>query len=97
MTGSIRTRLAAALGTLALAAGGAVIAAPAAHATPASCANYLAGSNPARNTSVGDLACAVGGLGLPKPGPGTLCNALLTKAAAISATRSDSACTMAGN
>ncbi|MFD9904899.1 hypothetical protein [Streptomyces sp. NPDC059063] len=97
MTERIRVRLAAALGTLALAAGGAVVAAPAAHATPTDCGNYLADSKPARNTSVGDLSCAVGGLGVPKPVAGTLCNTLLTKAAVVSAARSDSACMLAGD
>ncbi|EMF01682.1 hypothetical protein J7W19_30120 [Streptomyces mobaraensis NBRC 13819 = DSM 40847] len=96
MTGSIRTRLAAALGTLALAAGGAVIAAPAAHADGPGCANYLAGGNPARSTLGTDVACGVGALGLPNPAVGkVLCETLMSKVDQVGPARTATACKQA--
>ncbi|WP_424889747.1 hypothetical protein [Streptomyces sp. XH2] len=94
MAVSIRTRLAAALGTLVLAAGGAVIAAPAAHASGTDCSNSLAAATPARNTSVGDLACRVGATGLPTVSEAA-CNLLLTQAADVSPANAGSDCTLA--
>ncbi|MEU7168372.1 hypothetical protein AB0A70_27645 [Streptomyces morookaense] len=94
MTASIRPRLAAALAALALAVGGAVIAAPAAHASGPDCANLLAGTTPARSTALGEVACKVGAAGLPTLSDAG-CNVLLTQAAQISATRAASACSQA--
>ncbi|WP_372411208.1 hypothetical protein [Streptomyces luteireticuli] len=97
MTGSIRTRLAAALGTLALAASGAVIAAPAAHADGPSCANFLANGVPAHNSVDSNVACGLGATGLPTVVGSTLCNTVLTDVAQISAANASSACTKARN
>ncbi|MCQ8770137.1 hypothetical protein [Streptomyces telluris] len=94
MAVSIRTRLAAALGTLVLAAGGAVIAAPAAHASSADCSNSRAASTPAHSTSIGDLACRVGATGLPTASE-LACNLLLTQLAAAGPAKAGSDCTLA--
>ncbi|MEW2033126.1 hypothetical protein AB0901_21825 [Streptomyces roseifaciens] len=94
MTASIRTRLAAALGTLALAAAGAVVVAPAAHASGPECANQLAGGSPARSTSLGEISCKVGSAGLPTVSDAG-CKVLLTQLAQISGMKADSACSAA--
>ncbi|WP_424888996.1 hypothetical protein [Streptomyces sp. XH2] len=91
MTGSIRTRLAAALGTLALVAGGAVIAAPAAHAGGPDCANYLAGGNPARSTIGAEIACGLGATGLPTASK-LLCETVMSKVDQVGPGRTDTAC-----
>ncbi|PSJ28381.1 hypothetical protein B7P34_12870 [Streptosporangium nondiastaticum] len=90
MTESIRTRLATALCTLALAAGGVVIAAPAAHAGGPDCANYLAGGNPARSTIGEELACGLGATGLPVSKD--LCTTVMSKVAQVGPARTDTAC-----
>ncbi|MFD8993937.1 hypothetical protein [Streptomyces abikoensis] len=97
MTGSIRTHLAAALGTLALATSGAVIAAPAAHADGPSCVNFLANHVPAHNSVDSNVGCAVGAAGLPTGVGDTLCTTVLEHVAQISAANSSSACTRARN
>ncbi|GHF29191.1 hypothetical protein [Streptomyces morookaense] len=94
MTGSIRTRLAAALGTLALAAGGAVIAAPAAHASGPDCANQLAGGNPSRGGVLQEVSCKVGSAGVPTVSDAG-CKVLLTQLAQMSGMKADSACSAA--
>ncbi|MEU7165504.1 hypothetical protein AB0A70_12805 [Streptomyces morookaense] len=96
MTERFRIRLAAALGTLALAAGGAVIAAPAAHATGSECANLIAGSNPGRSSTDVNISCTVGSLGITKVSDAG-CNTLLTQLSQVSAAKAASACTAARN
>jgi hypothetical protein len=58
-------RLAAALGGLALALGGAVVAAPAAQATPQNCFYYVYSHVPAAPYEVVEAACYAGATGSP--------------------------------
>ncbi|KNB53866.1 hypothetical protein [Streptomyces caatingaensis] len=94
MTGSFRTRIAAALGTLALVAGGAVIAAPAAHAGGPDCANYLAGGNPHRGGPIAEVACGVGSTGLPTASK-LLCETVMGKVGQVGPAKTDTACKQA--
>ncbi|CAM5471713.1 hypothetical protein [Streptomyces abikoensis] len=94
MTGSIRTRLGAALGAVALAAAGVVIAAPAAHASGPDCANLLAGGDPARSTVDIHLLCKVGAAGVPTVSD-AVCNTGLAQVSQVSPTRAASACSQA--
>ncbi|MGA4848665.1 hypothetical protein ACOBQB_21305 [Streptomyces sp. G5(2025)] len=56
-------RLAAALSGLALILGGAVIAAPAAHATPQACFYYVLEQHPETNPEVVERGCVIGAQG----------------------------------
>ncbi|MFI9237807.1 hypothetical protein [Streptomyces sp. NPDC053079] len=94
MPGSLKTRLAVALGSLALAAAGVVVAAPAANATGPECANSLASTAPARNTTAGDLFCGVGGAGLPTVSE-LVCSTGLTRVSQVGTARAASACAQA--
>ncbi|MCD9145424.1 hypothetical protein [Streptomyces albireticuli] len=92
MTDSIRPRLAVALSSLVLAAGGVVIAAPAAHADGVDCANNIASADPSRSSVDLNVFCGLGEL----PGVGTkVCNIGLTQVSKVSAGRADGACSQA--
>jgi hypothetical protein len=90
MNSTFRARLAATLGAVALVAGGAVIAAPAAHAGGSDCASYLAKAPNQRSTTDVHLGCAVGALNLPVSP--ALCRGLLENASQVSGAVSDNAC-----
>ncbi|MEU4209952.1 hypothetical protein AB0F13_08120 [Streptomyces sp. NPDC026206] len=90
MNRKLRARLAAVVGTAALALGGAVIAAPAAHAGGPECATYLAHAPHLRSTSDTNAGCAAGGTGLPLAN--AMCKFELTNFSQVPGAAADTAC-----
>ncbi|UQI48915.1 hypothetical protein M1P56_33690 [Streptomyces sp. HU2014] len=94
MTSTFRARLSAAVGAAALIAGGAVIAAPAAHADGPACAGYLAASpSPNRANDLNSIGCLLGSSDLPLAEQ--LCNTVQGPVAQVRADRAASACRLA--
>ncbi|MEV4873375.1 hypothetical protein [Streptomyces syringium] len=93
MNRTITARIAGVLGASALALGGAVLAAPAAQADGAGCANYLAQAPNSRSTTDGNLACGLGAAGLPVSDE--LCELVLGNVAQVNGTATDTACKQA--
>ncbi|MEV6780764.1 hypothetical protein [Streptomyces syringium] len=93
MNRTLTARIAGVIGASALALGGAVMAAPAAQADGAGCANYLAQAPNSRSTTDGNLACGLGGAGLPVSP--VLCKTVLGNVSQVSGTATDTACKQA--
>ncbi|AZQ74382.1 hypothetical protein EKH77_27070 [Streptomyces luteoverticillatus] len=94
MNSTLRSRLSAAVGAAALILGGAVIAAPAAHADNTACAGYLAASpSPNRNNDLNSVGCLLGSLGVPAGQQ--LCTTVQGPVAGVRADRAANACGLA--
>ncbi|MEW2581189.1 hypothetical protein [Streptomyces syringium] len=94
MNRTVTSRIAGIVGASALALGGAVMAAPAAQADGAACANYLAQDPIARNATDSNLACGVGSAGIPVVSSAG-CETLLGNVSQVSGGNSDTACRQA--
>lgn len=96
MNGNLRVRMAAALGTVALVAGGAAITAPAAHANQSDCNQRVAGPTTVKPITDGQssdiihVGCLVGTL-LP-PAGGVSCRLVNGEVAGVPAAKNDAAC-----
>ncbi|MEU7136471.1 hypothetical protein [Streptomyces sp. NPDC046261] len=93
MNRKLTARLAGFVGASALALGGVVVAAPAAQADGAGCANYLAQVPNSRSTTDGNLACGLGAAGLPVSDE--LCELVLGNVSQVNGTATDTACKQA--
>ncbi|MEU3188353.1 hypothetical protein ABZ707_29790 [Streptomyces sp. NPDC006923] len=88
---TVRSRVVAVMVAVAAALGGLVLAAPTAQAAPSDCTSYLAENG--YSTTDTNLACTVGGTGLPLDS--LLCRLLLTNVSAVPPAVAQNACSLA--